>query len=97
MPESTSPNPPTFFANVATIHVNVDEVSIEFRRVMPPHSKVWELSKGATQPIPPWTDDNLYKVEPVAKVVLTFLGAKALRDNLIKLLPNFEELRKQGV
>jgi len=95
MPESP-PAPPTFFANIATIHVNVDEVSIEFRRVMPPHGEIWKTSQSGKE-VPAWTDDTLYEIPPIAKVVLSFLGAKVLRDNLVRLMPSFEDMRKQGV
>jgi len=77
--------------------VNVDEVSVEFRRVTPPHANVWETSKGGTQSPPALTDDEVFRIEPIARVVLSFRAAKNLRDNLDKLLPKFEEARKQGV
>jgi hypothetical protein len=95
MPEDRPPEPPTFFANIATIHVNVDEVSIEFRRVLLPHGMIWRVSQGK-EPTLPTSDEELYKFPPTAKVVLTFLAAKALRDNLNTLLPAFEEQRKKG-
>jgi hypothetical protein len=97
MPESTLPDPPTFFANVATIHVNIDEVSIEFRRVTPEHANVWAATKGGTLPTPTLTDTDIFKLVPIARVVLSFRGAKVLKDNLDKLLPRFEEMRKQGL
>src|SRR2546426_12763715 len=98
MPESMSPEPPTFFANIATIHVNVDEVSIEFRRFMKPHAELWKTFKDSGgKDGPPLTDDDVYKFEPIAKGVLTFVGAKTPRDNLNKLMTNSEEMRKQGV
>jgi hypothetical protein len=95
MSEERSLEPPTFFANIATIHVNVDEVSIEFRRVLLPHATIWRASQGK-EPGLPATDDDLYKFPPAAKVVLTFLAAKALRDNLNALLPAIEEQRSKG-
>jgi len=95
MPEERSPEPPTFFANVATIHVNVDEVSIEFRRVLLPHATLWRASQSK-EPGLPTTDEDLYRFPPTAKVVLTFLAARALRDHLNQLLPTIEEQRKKG-
>jgi hypothetical protein len=93
MPESTSP--PTFFANIATIHVNVDEVGIEFRRLLKPHIEVWRALKD-TQLIPSATEEEIYQTPPAARVVLTFLAAMNLRDNLVKLLSTFEQKRKEG-
>jgi hypothetical protein len=94
MSGSLPPEPPTYFANIATVHVNVDEVSIEFRRVMLPHAQLWTMQKDSQ--IPPLTEDDLYQFPPQAKVVLTFVGAKTLHDNLAKLLPTMEQQRKQG-
>lgn len=94
MPESMPSEPPTYFANLTTIHVNVDEVTIEFRRLMKPHAELWSLQGKQT---PPLTDDDVYRVPVEAKVVLTFVGAKTLLDNLNRILPQFAEMRKQGL
>jgi hypothetical protein len=91
MPEPVEP--PTFFANMATIHVTLDEVSIEFRRVMKAHKELAEAAKGGTD-VPPLTEQDLYASPPIAKVVLTFLAARVLRDNLNNLMAQFEQMRK---
>jgi hypothetical protein len=88
--------PPTFFANVATVHVAVDEVSLEFRRFMPAHREIWKETEGGKKPPRQPIDDDVYSVEPIVKVVLTFSGAKALFQNLDTLLPQIEKLRKEG-
>jgi hypothetical protein len=84
---------PTFFANISTIHVTLDEVSIEFRRIMKSHKELSEAAKGGTE-VPAFTEQDLYGTPAIAKVVLTFLAARALRDNLNSLMANFEQLRK---
>ncbi len=84
---------PTFFANIATVHVGVDEVSIEFRRIMKPHKELSAIAKAGGE-VPPFTEADMYETPPAAKVVLTFLAARLLRENLNNLMPNFEQLRK---
>ena len=96
MPESTSPDTPTFFANLATVQVATDEVNIEFRRFMRTHEEFHRLTEGGKQPLPPVSDEEVYRVPPVARVVLTFTSARLLRDNLNGLLSQFEETRKPG-
>jgi len=90
--------PPTYFANIVTIQVNADETVLEFRRIMTPHRVQLKLqpSEGMT-PVPPPTPENIFEVDPVARVVLTFTAAQALRTNLNNMLPAAEIARKTGV
>ena len=89
------PGPPTYFANIATVHVTSDEVSIECRRILVPHAKLARLAK-VSPPVPALTEEELYTEQPVAKIVLTFTAAKSLRDNLNNLVGQFEKQRKEG-
>lgn len=86
---------PTYYANIATVHINVDEVSLEFRRLTFPHREVWRESEGGKKSTRPVTDDDIFSIEPIARVVLAFTGAKSLKENLDKLLPQIEKLRVQ--
>src|SRR5262249_281437 len=90
------PGPPTYFGNAATVQVNSDEVSIEFRRVMPTHAEMATATKYGTQPMPQISLEQFWATPPVVKVFLTFSAAKALRDNLVSLLEQYEKLRKEG-
>ncbi len=96
MPE-TPPSPdkyPVYYANVVTVHVSVDEVTLECRRYMPEHKEIWRLTQGGKQAPPALTDEQVYNVPPVAKVVMTFTAARLLRDNLTELLQQIEQQRK---
>src|SRR5690349_10425569 len=95
MSESTSPEPPTFFANVATMQLGTDEAYIELRRVMQTHSDVWRATKGSGE-VPKLSDEAIYAAPVVARIVLTFRAARGLRENLNTLMPTFEERRKAG-
>lgn len=97
MPETTSPpEPPTYFANVATMVLNVDGMTIELRQYLPPHKDLFKLVGNEVRPIPPPTWDDLYKVQPVARVVLTFTAVRALKAYLDQTLPQMENARKTG-
>lgn len=96
MPETPRDSTPTYFANIATVHVNVDEVSIEFRRVLIPHRDIWLRSERGTQSLPALSEEELYRTDPIVKIVLTFSGAKALSENLTALLMQIEPLRRTG-
>jgi hypothetical protein len=91
--DQTPSDPPTFYGNIATVHVNVDEVSIEVRRILIPHGTLWRQSQGK-EPATVWSDDEVYKYPPIAKIVLTFLAAKQLRETLNTMFPSIEEQRK---
>ena len=97
MAEPTNePAPPTYFANAVSVQINSDEVSIEFRRLMPSHAEFARLTKDGTQAAPLPTAEQFYAIPPITKVVLTFSAAKFLRENLTTLLPTFEQARKDG-
>lgn len=95
MPDETGPGEtPTYFANIVTMNMSVDEMVIEFRRYLKAHK---DLSLGTgpeLKPIPPPAADEILGVEPVVRVVLTFSAAKGLMQYLNQALPQFEQLRK---
>lgn len=86
----------TYYANLVSVHVTVDEVSLEFRRWMLPHREIWKQTAGGKKPPTQPSDEDVYAIDPVAKVVIAFTGAKALKEQLDSLLPQIEKLRKQG-
>lgn len=95
MPEETSKQgPPTYFANFASAILNADEMTIEFRRYGPPHRELFKTSGPEVMPIPPPSAQDIYQVEPVARVVLTFTAAKPLKQYLDTALPQIEKQRK---
>lgn len=88
---------PTYYANFVTSQINVDELSMEFRRLFIPHREMaLQEAKDGIVPVPPVTGDRVMKLEPIARVVLTFSAAKALRDYLDKVLPSMEAQRTKG-
>lgn len=90
MPEE----PPTYFANVVTMILNVDDMTIEFRRYMPPHKELFKTTGKEMIPIPAPSPQEIYQVEPVARVVLTFTAVKMLKQYLDTALPQIEKERK---
>ncbi len=96
MPEATGPQEPsTYFANVVTMLLNVDGMTMELRQYLPPHRDLFQ-SVGELKPIPPPTYEDVYKVQPVARVFLTFSAVRALKAYLDQALPQMETARKAG-
>lgn len=80
--------PPTYFANIVTLQVNADETVLEFRRSMTPQREQLKMQPfEEVVSIPPPTPEKVFEVDPVARVVLTFSAAEALRANLNNMLP----------
>jgi len=91
--------PPTYFANIVTLHVTVDEITLELRRFVQPHKEILSgLKQPAAEPItlPTITPAKLFAEEPMARIVLTFSAAQDLKQNLDKMLPTFEQARRTG-
>jgi hypothetical protein len=82
--------PPIFFVNIVTVQGTPDEVSIEARRMLIPHSVVGPTTTTTAGP----TWEEVYKVPPVVTLVLTFSAAKVLQDSLVSLLPALEQRRQ---
>lgn len=96
MPEATGlQEPPTYFANVVTMLLNVDGMTMELRQYLPPHKDLLK-AVGELTPIPPPTHEDVYKVQPVARVFLTFSAARALKAYLDQALPQMETARRAG-
>lgn len=54
--ETKRSEPPTFFANVVTMNLNVDEMAIEFRQYHPDHrALIGSSSEQKLIPVPPAT------------------------------------------
>ncbi len=88
---------PTYFANVVTVNINVDELVMEFRRILIPHKEQLKTSRPeAPIFIPPVAPEKILDIDPVARVVLTITAARALKQHLDDMLPKIEEARKTG-
>jgi len=95
MPEATGwHGTPTYFANVVTLNITVDEVVIELRRFFQAHKDL-ALDTQALKPISAPSPDEIFKLEPIARVVLTFSTAKALMQLLDQAVPQFEQKRRE--
>ena len=88
---------PTYYSNYVTSQINADELVLEFRRMLIPHREVaLKEAKDGIIPVPAVTGDQVMKLEPIARVVLTFSSARALRDYLDKVFPSMEAQRAKG-
>jgi hypothetical protein len=87
---------PTHYANIATSLLTADELVMELRRVDKPHRDVVKETSGLATIVPPATPAEILSHEPIARVVLTFTAAKALKEYLDSTLPRIEEMRKTG-
>ena len=91
--------PPTYFANLVSMNITVDEVVLELRRYFQPHRELMLTPRGKTEErikIPVPTPEQLFAEEPIARVVLTYSAAKTLKQNLENLFPAFDRARKTG-
>lgn len=86
--------PPTYFANLVTTTLNVDELTIEFRRYMFPHRELLKTPSLVAKPIPVPAPEEIAQLEPIARVVLTFTAAKVLKQQIDQVLPQIEQQRK---
>ena len=96
MPEETGRHePPTYFANLVTMNLNVDEMVMEFRRFIQAHR---DFPKGSEKLIPlePPKPEELLNLEPIARVVLSFTAAKSIKAYLDQALPQIEKQRKSS-
>jgi len=93
--ETKRSEPPTFFANVLTMNLNVDEMVIELRQYHPDHRALMGAGTGEKPvPVPPATQKDLLGVEPVARVVLTFTAVRTLKQYLDAAFPPTEQVRR---
>lgn len=93
-PDSGKPDPPTFYANIVTMNLNADELTIELRRYFALHrDHVAGIAIGIKS-LPPPSAKELLEVDPIARVVVTYSAAKALKEYLEQAFPEIEKLRK---
>ena len=70
MPEQLArQEPPTYFANLVTTTLNVDELTIEFRRYIFPHRELLKTPTQQTKSIPPPSPEEIVQLEPVVRVI----------------------------
>ena len=91
----TSQGPPTYYANFVTSMINVDELTMEFRRLIVPHKDFWAGDLSVVE-VPPLAPAKLAETEPIARVVITFTAVKALKDYLDQVMPKIEKSRTTG-
>jgi len=86
--------PPTYFANLVTSTLSVDELTMEFRRYVQPHKEWFKPPIREVTFIPPPSPEEIAQIEPVVRVVLTFSAAKAFKHYLDQVFPQIEQQRK---
>lgn len=91
--ETSMNEPPTFFANVVTMNLNADELVMEFRRFMVAHRDFLKAGEGIQLVKPPMPED-VFKVDPVVRVVLSFSAVRSMKQYLDQALPQIEHLRR---
>ncbi len=80
---------------VPTSQINTDELYLELRRFFTPHEKIARTKSDSTLlPVPAPSVEDIMKEQPIAIVVMTFSAAKALKEYLVKALPEIEAQRK---
>ncbi len=98
MDETRKSLTPTYFANVVTMNMSVDEMIIELRQVHQEHKQLFQGQKPEDIGTVTWTKppapDEMLSIEPVARVVLTFTAAKNLKRYLDDVLPKMESARR---
>jgi hypothetical protein len=92
---------PTFYANFVTSILTVDDLVMELRRVDRTHREMLSTMTAAPVtapfiPLPSITPADIMALEPIARVVLSFSAAKALKEYLDNALPAAEESRRTG-
>jgi hypothetical protein len=88
--------PPTYYANVVTSLLTADELTMELRRLDRPHRDISKQGLAPTAILPPVPPAEIMNLDPIARVVLTFQAAKALKEYLDGALPRMEVARKTG-
>jgi hypothetical protein len=76
---------PTYYANFVTMQLNADEMVIEFRSHRPAHTLV--AGSDAIVDVPAPNPTEVFGVDPVARVVVTFSSAAAMKSFLDDALP----------
>ena len=94
MPEDTTKEPPTYFANIVSSLLNPDEMVMEFRRYLAPHKAMLKSASDPVTFIPPASPEQVLQSEPVARVVLTFSAVRTLKQYLDAAFPQIEKQRE---
>lgn len=81
----------THHANVATMMLDADQLTMEFREYLPPHDLQVRNETGVVD-VP--SGEAIMAVEPSVRVVLTFSAAAALRAYLNVVMPKMERVRR---
>lgn len=87
---------PTYYANFVTSVLTADDLVMELRRFDRPHREIGPPAAGTYTVLLPPTPRDILNQEPIARVVMTFSAARALKDYLDATLPRIEEARKSG-
>lgn len=87
--------PPTYYANIITSLLTVDDLTLEFRRFDTPHREMATPGQQLTV-VPPASAAEVMQQEPIGRVVVTFSAARALKEYLDSALPRIEESRRTG-
>lgn len=88
--------PPTYYANIITSLLTVDDLTLEFRRFDKPHREMLATPSQQLAVVPPASTAEVMQHEPIARVVVTFSAATALKEYLDSALPRIEESRRTG-
>lgn len=94
--ESGHQEPPTYYANIVTSLLTEDDLTLELRRVDKPHREVMAGPGERLTEIPPASTEDVMRREPIARVIVTFSAARALKEYLDLALPRIEESRRAG-
>ena len=90
---------PTYYANFVTMNINSEEFVMEFRALLQSHKEMWESTSKPTTPapsipVPPLSQEEIYSIRPVARVVIAIPSARAIRDYLNQTLKTIAIQRK---
>jgi len=69
---------------------------MEIRQYLPPHRDLLAAKAPGMVTMPPPNPEEVFKLVPVARVVLSFSAVRALKVYLDQALPQMETARKVG-
>jgi hypothetical protein len=87
---------PTYYANFVTSLFTPDDLVLELRRFDRPHREFTSSGQEPLSLLPAVTPADVMRQDPIARVVMTFSAAKALKAYLDSALPPLEEARRTG-
>jgi hypothetical protein len=87
MAEKTEhPEVPTYFSNMVTMQLNSDELVMEFRSLRQEHRRNIN-GEGSIIDIPAATPEEIFSLDPIARVVVTFNSVLAMKQFLDDAVP----------